>query len=305
MRLPTFLILGAAKSGTTSLYRYLGEHPDVFMSPVQEPSYFAFQGSDLDFKGPGDDWMRGIVATTIEDYLANFDGATSEKAIGETSPPYLYMPHAAAAIRDKLPEAKLIAILRDPVERAYSQFRYMMMCGREPEWDFGEALRLEPRRMDMGWEWGWHYAELGFYGRQLERFYEIFPRDQLRVVLYEDLASDPVATMRQIFEFIGVDPDFRPAVETRHRVTRVPRNRLFFEMLKPDSFVRRTIRSSTSQTFRLKVAKSSIFGRLFRNRTTIDSTTERELRARYTDDIRLLEELINRDLSGWLSSRTS
>src|SRR5262245_28683977 len=111
MTLPTFLIIGAGRSGTTSLYHYLRQHPEVFMSPVKEPIYFAL-GPNLVFTGPAADWVLDQAAKTREEYEALFAGVTNEKAIGEASPRYLASPDAAGRIRETIPEARLVAILR-------------------------------------------------------------------------------------------------------------------------------------------------------------------------------------------------
>ena len=147
MRLPTFLVIGAAKSGTTSLHRYLGQHPDIFVSRVKEPGFFAFEGQSLDFDGPGDEWIQQTVATNIDAYAHHFEGVTSEKAIGESSPVYLYSKEAPGRIATHLENPHLIAILRDPVDRAFSQFLFFVQCGREPLRDFGAALDAESSRI--------------------------------------------------------------------------------------------------------------------------------------------------------------
>lgn len=149
--LPTFLVIGAAKAGTTSLYHYLGQHPQVFMSPVKEPGFFALEGHPLDFRGPGDEWLRQATTTTLEAYQKLFEGVRDEPAVGEASVLYLHHHAAPEAIARYVPDVKLVAVLRDPVERAYSAFLYQTRNGREPLADFEEALRAEPRRIADGW----------------------------------------------------------------------------------------------------------------------------------------------------------
>ena len=116
--MPTFLVIGAPKSGTTSLYHYVGQHPDIFVSPVKEPRFFAFEGMTLDFRGPGDEELNASAVTSIEDYEALFQGRSTEKAIGEMSHLYLYCEGTASRIRRRIPDLKLVAVLRHTAREA-------------------------------------------------------------------------------------------------------------------------------------------------------------------------------------------
>src|SRR5437867_4308222 len=120
-RLPTFLVIGAARSGTTALYLYLRQHPNVFMSRDKETNFFAFEGEALDFRGPGAEFVNNSVVT-LNAYLRLFADAPENAAIGEASPLYLYSLHAAERIHARLPDVRLIAILRNPIEQAYSHY---------------------------------------------------------------------------------------------------------------------------------------------------------------------------------------
>ena len=140
MRWPTFLIIGAGRSGTTSLYHYLGQHPDIFMSPVKEPGFFAYEDETRPLIGAyGEAELPGY-STRREDYEALFADVSVETAAGEASVDYLYLPRAARRIRRHVPQARLIAILRQPADRSHSQFWARVASGREPLTDFEEAL---------------------------------------------------------------------------------------------------------------------------------------------------------------------
>jgi hypothetical protein len=215
--LPNFLVIGAAKAGTTSLYRYLEQHPEVYMSPIKEPNFFALEGQPLDFCGPGDAaYIRRFSVTDRAAYEALFDGVRGEVAVGEASALYLYSPAAPLNICRYAPRMKLIAILRHPVERAYSAFLHLLRDEREPVADFAGALGEEKARVQRGWEHIWHYRRMGFYAEQLARYYRHFSREQLRVYRYEALRDDPERLIADIFEFLGVDPDFTPDMSVRH-----------------------------------------------------------------------------------------
>src|SRR5215472_6955488 len=167
--LPNFLVLGTAKAGTSSLYAYLKQHPEVYLSPKTELNFFAHEGKDLNFRGPGDPdyvWDDSIIAT-YEEYCKQFDTVDKESAVGEVSTHNLYSPQAAAKIKHYVPNAKMIAILRNPADRAFSAFSHMVRDRREETDDFRCALSREQHRIRNNWEPLWHYKAMGFYGAQL------------------------------------------------------------------------------------------------------------------------------------------
>ncbi|MDP6150009.1 MAG: sulfotransferase, partial [Gammaproteobacteria bacterium] len=169
--LPTFLVIGAPKCGTTSLYHYLDQHPDVYLSPVKEPQYFAFAGQQLDFRGPGVTINNAV--TELADYRKLFSGASVEKAIGEASALYLSVPGTAERIRAQIPDVRLIAILRRPADRAFSSYMHLIRDDREPMRDFAAALAAEEQRIADNWGFLWRYKQLGRYYEQLKHYYDI------------------------------------------------------------------------------------------------------------------------------------
>lgn len=300
--LPNFLVLGAAKSGTTSLYQYLCQHPEVFMSPVKEPRYFAY-GEDLGerppMRGPGDEWANRKAVFTEEAYRALFAGAQGQRAVGEASPVYLYSPGAPPRIRRFLPKARLIVILRDPVERAYSHFMHLIKTGREPLRDFEAALDAEPERRAQGWEWSWHYQALGFYHAQLQRYLQHFDRKQLTVYLFEDLKEDATALAQDLFRVLGVDAAFEPDVSVRHRKSGVPYSqRLQRFLFNPDNPLRRLSRLVLPEAVRARLLARMKNANV--SKPPLPAGARARLADAYRDDVRRLEALIDRDLSGWL-----
>ncbi|MDY7015905.1 MAG: sulfotransferase, partial [Cyanobacteriota bacterium] len=157
MVLPNFLIIGAAKGGTTSLYTWLAQHPQIYMTPVKEPNFFALQGENFNYpSGTVSQRYLDECVTNFEAYLEQFKAVNCEIAIGEASPFYLYHPQAASRIQQTIPDVKLIAILRDPVERAYSNFLHHIREGFETVEDFSQALQAEESRMRDRWWWGFY-----------------------------------------------------------------------------------------------------------------------------------------------------
>jgi hypothetical protein len=261
MTLPNFIILGAAKAGTTALYHYLRQHPQVCMSRTKETNFLALRDDPLDFRGPGDrDYIARFSVTTLDGYRDQFRGCEARSAIGEASPLYLYSPKAPRLIGEVVPDAKLIAILRDPIGRAYSAFLHLVRDGRESVLDFGEALRLEDGRIRDGWEHIWHYRRMGYYHAQLSRYYQLFDPNNIKICLYHDFKTDPVGVLRDLFRFLKVDESFIPDISTRHNDAGLTPER----------------------------------------RPPLLPRVRLELQAEFREDILKLERLLDRDLSRWI-----
>ena len=205
MTLPNFLILGAARCGTTSLHYYLAEHPDVCMSSIKEPNFFLF---DKAGQPCIDD--RRIIAKSVPD-RARYEKlfATRAAAMGEASPLYLYNHETPTLIHDAIPAAKLIAIAREPVERTWSHFVYVNDdLGDETVPAFRAAVE---RELDLGYEpyrTGSHFVRLSAYAEQFERYRQVFPPEQLLVIGYDDLIGQTPETLARICRFLGIDDTF-------------------------------------------------------------------------------------------------
>ena len=199
--LPDFLILGAQKGGTTALYAYLRWHPEITGPSWKEVSYF-----DRHYRR-GASWYRG-----------HFPIGAGDRLVGEASPGYLFHPLAPERVRATVPEAKLIALLRDPVDRALSHYHHEVALGREPL-SFEEAIEAEPERtrgeeqrlvrepgyFSRPW-WDYTYLARGRYAEQLERWFAVFPREQLLVLPSEELAADPGQAYGRVLEFLEAPP---------------------------------------------------------------------------------------------------
>lgn len=293
-RMPNFLIIGAGKGGTTSLYHYLGQHPDIYMSPLKEAKFFAYEGEQRVFTGPSDKEKNEGLITTLDRYQALFQGATVEKAVGEASPHYMFVPKACERIKHHIPRANLFAVLRDPIDRAFKSFLHLIRDGREPIRDFAKALEQEDQRMRDGYAPIWAYKGMGFYHTQLKRYFDAFDRQQLHVYLYEDL-KNPVALSQQMFRALGVDDTFVPNTAGRYNISFVPRSRKLYRFLQTSPLVRGA-QSRVPGAWRL-------FGALHEfNRVRPDCPPEvrRALIPVFRDDILRTQDLIGRDLSAWL-----
>jgi hypothetical protein len=289
--LPNFLVIGAAKSGTTSLFRYLDQHPDIFMTPLKETLFFAPDCR----KGADDGAQQGV--STLEAYEALFEGAEHCKAIGEASPQYLYSSVAAGLVKDLIPTAKLVAVLRHPAERAYSAFLHLVRDGVEPITDFRQALAAESARRDEGRDPLWLYTDVSHYYGQLCRFLDQFPPDQLQVHLYEDFEEDPGRVVQQVFAFVGVDQTFVPNTALRFNPGGLPRSRLVHRAIGTDSRTRRALLGHLPKRFGLSVVVNGINRNLVKPQ--IPDDVRLELVHSFAREVDKLEELLHRDLSRW------
>jgi hypothetical protein len=202
--LPDFFIGGVPKAGTTALHSALAKHPELCLSRVKEPKFFLTDGPPPAEGGPGDAKTYREHVWRRADYDALFAGAPPGALKGESTPFYLFSEAAQDRIQALIPQAKLIIVLRDPVERAHSNWTHMWSAGLDPCDDFVQACEREPARVAAGWADFWRYTELGKYGEQLNRLYKRFPPEQIRIFRYRTLIADPARALDQVCEFLGV-----------------------------------------------------------------------------------------------------
>ena len=301
--MPNFLILGAAKSGTDALCNYLGQHPQVFMCPNKEPNFFIAEGqAEIPFRGPGDreemaHWDMWV--STLDRYQALFADAADERAIGEGTTWYLYHKRAPERIQHHVPDAKLIAILRNPVDRAYSAYSMLLRDGRETVGDFARALAAEPERVRANWEPMWHYQRMGFYYPQLKRYYDRFSAAQLRVVVYDDFVAQPDEVVRDLFRFLDVDDRFAPDTSQRLNISLVPKHPTYHALVVGHHPLKAVAKAVLPVEFRQRVKERLVDSNLTKP-APLDPQVRQQLVDVFRTDILRLQELINRDLSHWL-----
>jgi hypothetical protein len=312
--LPNFFIAGAGKAGTTSLYSYLRQHPQIYMSPVKEPAYFApeirperlseplrrhlaVQSRELprlldDGRGCK---PLGWIAEEWEDYLRLFAGVRGEKAIGEATAAYLWSPTAAANIHACLPNAKIIMILRDPAERAYSQYLHQLSVGltgasfRRHLADCAEAGKGKLSVVNP-------FLEVGLYSMQVKRFFDVFPRGQIRMYRYEEAWREPAKLLADVFRFLDVDADFRPDFSHRSLERRAPRFVGLHYFLKASGLwdpLKKLVPARCEAALRNYAFRGG-------NALRMDAADRRWLIDYYREDVRRLEALLGKDLSDWL-----
>jgi len=292
--LPNFFIVGAAKAGTTSLYHYLRQHPEVFLPSIKETFFFAGIHKK-DFLGPGSFYGNSIVETW-EDYLSLFQDAYGKKAIGEVCVAYLYFKESALRIYQKVPNARIIIILRNPIDRAYSNYMHHVRDGIE-DLSFEEAIQVEDERKKQGYWWGFRYIDVGFYYEQVKRYFDIFGKEQVHVYLYEDFAKDPVFVLRAIMRILEVNESFVPAYMPVYNISGKPRSRIIQSLLS-NKFIRRcgaVLPKGTRHLIRARVMEWNL------KKEPMRPETRKYLANIYKDDIFMLEKLIGIKVSEiWL-----
>lgn len=219
---PNFFIVGAHKAGTTALYEFLRQHPHVYMPErIEEPCFF--RGDPKDHEPGPHVHLEGNPEG--EAYLALFREAREEKAIGEASTDYLYYSAKTSRnIKHSIPNARIIIVLRNPEERAYSNFVWALKECIETTQSFRAALDLEDSRIAEKWGSVWHYKAKGFYTTQVKDYLDAFGEDLVTIYLYEDFKNDAGKMCRELFAFLGVDDHFEPNISKRHNVSGVPKN---------------------------------------------------------------------------------
>ena len=293
---PSFIIIGAAKSGTTSLADYLKQHPEICFSKMKEARYLAYQGNVPEYKGYGElgssimsSYDRSL-PHSWDEYQELFAAVKPGQQTGEASPAYLYLPGVAEEIHRLLPDVKLIVILRNPVERAYSSYLHMRRENAEIE-DFEQALALEDHRIAEGAGLPYHYKSMGFYGKQLAEYYRLFDRSRIKVLFYEELCQKPATLMAEVCDFLAINPAFEFDFTKISNVSGIPGNRKLYDLLKNPKksrllsciakyFPARKLRSLRSRVNRRMLKKPSLSPTI---RTTLEET--------YSSDLALLEEL--------------
>lgn len=296
MVMPNFIIIGAAKAGTSSLYSYLKQHPQIYMSPIKEPRFFALEGETLDFQGPAQG-INSRSVTQIEDYCRLFQGVTNEIAIGEASTLYLHSQKAIARIKHYIPKVKLIAILRDPAERAFSSYLHLVRDGYETL-SFAEGLDAEESRIRQKWQPLWYYQQRGFYADWIKRYFAAFEREQIKIYLYDDLVVDTSAVVKDIYQFLGVDEDFTPEL-TRENVSGIPKNKVLQTIMTKENPIKSVLKPLLPKTIRQSLNRS-ITQKNLGKKTILDSDIREKLVDMYKPDIIQLQTLLGLDLAKWM-----
>lgn len=299
---PSFLVIGAGRSGTTLLCHQLSRHPEIRITDPKEPHFLAFPGQALDFRGPGDDVTINRRAVTDPGrWRALFDErgeAGGRRVWGEGSVSTLYYAErSVATIQHHCPDVRLIAVLRDPVERAWSAHQYLAGRGYETE-PFDRALDEEDGRRSSGWHHLWHYVAMGRYAQQLQPFVDTFGPDRVLVLDYAQLANEPRSAIGTCHAFLGVAAmrieDQLPLINA----STVPRSQVVA------AGMRRLTANDRARNVVRGLLPLSVRERLRRITSSPPASLPEACRARldetFHEERRQLRELLGADAPGWV-----
>ncbi len=310
---PNLFVVGAAKAGTTSIYHYLEQHPDIYMSPIKEAHFFSKDIRCRDFKEDYrkescidmDKYLSQPVLEKkhiafiekADDYIQLYRDVNKEIFRGETSTGYLYSKVAARKIYDFNPDAKIIMVLRNPVERAFSHWLMDLRGDSVYRKSFIGAIENDQKQKEKGWGRNHLYIELGLYYEQVKRYLDIFPREQILILLYDDLKKDQLAFFDKIFKFLNVQP-INIDTSKKHNTASIPKYPFVNSILKKmklNEFVSSIFPKTLSKKIKSVFMKSSGLPKL------TQSDRKFIINQYFKKDIKQLEELIERDLSNWYS----
>ena len=301
MRKPNLFIVGHPRSGTSSLHNYLGQHPDVFMTPIKEPNFFA-----RDFHAESDRFHRKQLYfpyRTEKRYLKLYKNWKHEKCAGEASWTNFYSQVAADQLYRFNPDARIIILFREPVDFLYSYHSAATFALGETCLDFKAALRLEKIRKDgrllskrvitPSWLF---YSEFINYSKQIERYLSLFKKDRVKIILFDELKNHTARVYGEILEFIKVAPDFIPEfnVVNPNKVLKWPRLK---KLILDSPYFRKFLRLAFSDTGYAKM-KNFYKNRLvaYKPRPDLDTTYRAELMHRFKDEVAKTGDLLKKDL---------
>jgi hypothetical protein len=294
--LPDFLIVGASKSGTSSIFHYLKQHPEIFLSEVQKEGRY-FSQMKGNFSGPGDSGIDKTITPNLEQYKTLFKNYNNEKTAGDISPEYLYFHEKAIPLIKKVlgTHTKIIIILRSPVERAFSGYMHFKRDKRE-DLSFEEALEKEEERKQKNWIWAWQYKNSGLYYDQVKAYLDNFRNT--KVIVFDDFREQPKKILAEICEFLGVNPDFEFDTSYKYNVSGNPKSQILYKLETSRGlviFLKKFIPNKM-----VGKLKNSLTGEKQMKKEKMKPETKQQLIKFFKNDILKLQELIEQDLSHWL-----
>ena len=291
---PNFLLVGAAKSGTTALANFLKQHPDIYISEVKEPRYFASDAiGKMNINDPLYDYIHQSSVLTMDDYYNLFKDTEQYKCRGEASIHYLYHYESAIPkIKNELGDIKIIIILRNPVIRALSNYYYLY---KAEKCSFKKALQKEEERIEKGYNSFWFYKKLGFYYEQIKAYKDNFSK--VDVLIYKDLKDNPNKLCKEIFGFLGVDINYSVKTNEQYNVTKIPKSKFSGFLL---SFEKKAAGLKKIPMLlageKLREYKKTWIARPDYN---IDKDLYNTLLGEYWEDIIKIENILDVDLTHW------
>ena len=311
--LPTFIVVGANKGGTTSIYHYLKQHKQVYLSPVKEPHFFSkdidvnlfkrefaqnkLQDIDKYVNGEMKEEFHAAFIRDIEQYKKLFSKVQDQKAVGELSTSYLFSEVAAKEIKALIPDCKIIICLRNPFDRAYSHYRMNLWTGNSNEFDFYKALVEDYDYKPKVWGNAHLYTEIGLYYQQVKRYLDLFGKDNVKIIFTEDMKKNAAQVVKELYEFIGVDSSFVPDTSTRYNEVFTPKYKNITWFLNK-SGIRPLMKRLSPQV--LKNIFVKVFYKGKGDKGEIPANAKQFMLEKFSEDISKLSVLLNKDLSNWI-----
>lgn len=300
MKNPVFFIIGAFKGGNKTLRYYLDNHPDVFMNPVEESRYFSYMGRNINYKGPGDKKFNREKITSLEKYKGLFNSAPKYSIIGDASSIYFYGPEIPARIKSLFPDAKIIICLKNPVERAFSNYIQKIRNREEFIMDFNSALLEEKKRKEMNYSPAWFYIQKGFYSHLLMNYYRVFKREQISVYLFEDIINNTNEILDDLYRFLGISQfEQNPGIKIDE--TFLPKNNLIFSLTKKRwklyRLLKKVLPPGYSNLFINYLNDLSEKNKVY---PVLPEGIRVKLKEIYREDILKTQDIVNINLSNWL-----
>lgn len=297
MKSVNLFVIGAAKSGTTSLANYLNQHPDIYIPPIKEPKFFTVQDNVFPHRGPGDYVVDLKVIHEMKQYESLYDSAKEYSVCGDASVDYLYYSGAASRIKEYNSTAKIIIMLRNPIERAFSAYMHMVRDGRE-NLLFEDALDQESVRMQKNWEFFWAYRDVGFYSSQVKNYIDQFTRDSIHIILFEDFVNDPVSVLSKVFKFLEVDVVYTPDTSIAWNKSGRPGISWLHKIMNRPNSIKSFLKKCMSKRIRDNLKRSIESKNL--KKVKLKKITRCQLVEDYRSDIEKLESLLGLNLQNWL-----
>jgi hypothetical protein len=286
--IPNTFIVGAAKCATTSMCKYLDQHPDIYLPKVKEPHYFSL-GLGNHFKGPGDEQVSKEVPNSMQDYLAPFQNR-NEKILIDGSTTYFPCEDSPKAIKEFCPDAKIIIAFRNPARRAFSAYTHLRREQREHEEDFEKALKLEQERTANNYTWMWRYKDISNYCDKVQRYYDTFDSKNIHVILFEDFRKEPGLELSKTCKFLGVDDNFEFDTEQQYNKSAVFKKSSLMKAVWSENVALKLAKKITPRSFKNTILKTQTY------RLKLDPEVQKRLSEEFAPVIDKLEIITGRNL---------
>lgn len=294
---PDFFVVGAQKCGTTLLYGLLKKHPEIFLPDQKETHYFITRGGPLSYADSASTRLNETSIFKESKYLQLYENAAS-KIKGEVCPTYLYDANSAERIFSSNPNAKIIIVLRDPIQRAFSAYKHMKARGAELSRSFASALKNEEKYIDENWQTMSHYVKGSMYYEQVKRYFDVFPKENITVLCFEEMKANPIECANNIlslFSLSSLDSNIRLPQKNK---TFILKNRFMSHVfINQPKFVR-IIKNIVPNKNR-GLIKESVLGLFSASEEFLSPHDVAYLKEFFSDDVEKLRNLVDGEFSGW------